>query len=108
MKKRIFHAREIVYKKGGRFLAISLDFDLMAEGFTMGEALDRLHDATLGYLSMCLKENENNKEIYRKAPKKYFDMYELFKELDERKQKGKIVENFVGEATYDPSKMSYA
>lgn len=108
MKQRIFHAREIVYKKGDRFLAISLDFDLMAEGFTMGEALDRLHDATIGYLSMCYKEKESDKEIYRKAPKKYFDMYELFKELDAKKKKRPFAENFIGKATYSSSQLSYA
>lgn len=108
MKKKTFHAREIVYKKESRFLAVSLDFDLMAEGFTMGEALDRLHDGTVGYLSMCCKGNESDKEIYRKAPKKYFDMHELFRELDAKKTKGIVAENFVGKATYSSSQLSYA
>lgn len=108
MKNRIFYAREIVYKKGDRFLAVSLDFDLVAEGFTMGEALDRLHDATIGYLTMCCKDNEPDKEIYRKAPKKYFDLYELFRELEKKKKKEKVTENFIGKATYTSSELNYA
>ncbi|MFA5829050.1 MAG: hypothetical protein WC843_00935 [Candidatus Gracilibacteria bacterium] len=102
MKHRIFTVREIAYKKDSKFLAVSLDLDLMAEGKTMGQAIDRLREATIGYLSMCCKDNESDKEIYRKAPKKYFDLYELFKELNE-KSTSKTIENFVGKATYNPS-----
>ncbi len=68
----------------------------------MGQAIDRLREATIGYLKMCCKDNEPDKEIYRKAPKKYFDLYELFKELKE-KSKSRPVENFVGKATYNTS-----
>lgn len=98
MKHRTFTVKEIAYKKDSRFLAVSLDLDLMAEGKTMGQAIDRLREATIGYLTMCCKDNESDKEIYRKAPKKYFDLYELFREL---KSKSKPVENFVGKATYN-------
>ena len=102
MKYRIFTVREIAYKKDSKFLAVSLDLDLMAEGKTMGQAIDRLREATEGYLTMCCKDNESDNTIYRKAPKKYFDLYALFKELDEKKQsKSKSVENFVGKATYN-------
>lgn len=102
MKQRIFKVREIAYKKDSKFLAVSLDLDLIAEGGTMGQAIDRLREATIGYLNMCCKDNEPDSEIYRKAPKKYFDLYDLFKELND-KSKSKTVENFVGKATYNPS-----
>lgn len=102
MSHRVFTVREIAYKKDPKFLAVSLDLDLMAEGKTMGQAIDRLREATVGYLTMCCKDNESNKKIYRRAPKKYFDLYALFKELNEN-SKTKPVENFVGKATYHPS-----
>lgn len=109
MKQRIFKVREIAYKKDSIFLAVSLDLDLMAEGKTMGQAIDRLREATIGYLNMCCKDDEPNSEIYRKAPKKYFDLYDLFKELDQKKKgTSKTVENFVGKATYNPSMSSHA
>jgi hypothetical protein len=75
--KRTFVARQIAYKKGSKFLAVCLDFDLIAEGKTMGEAIDRLRDAILGYLVMSIKDNEKDEEIYRKAPKKYFDLAQI-------------------------------
>jgi hypothetical protein len=38
MKQRIFKIRELAYKKDSKFLAVSLDLDLIAEGKTMGQA----------------------------------------------------------------------
>jgi len=87
MKSRIFKDRIIAYKKTDKFLAVSLEFDLLAEGKDMIQALKRLHDATTGYLKTCYEDNETDKEIYRKAPKKYQDMYDLFMELSEKTHK---------------------
>lgn len=109
MKDRVFAVREIAYRKDSGFLAVSLDLDLIAEGHTMGQAIDRLHEATIGYLSVCFKDKESDKEIYRKAPKKYFDLYDLFKELDDKRGKeSKPVENFIGKAIYNSSTLSHA
>lgn len=98
---RTFTVRQIVYKKDSKYLAVSLDLDLLAEGKTMGEAMDSLHEASIGYLTMCLQDNESDEIIYRKAPKKYFDLYELFKELDAKKSQ--VKENFIGKAIYKSS-----
>ena len=86
MSSRFFRDRIIAYKKGGTYLAVSLEFDLLTEGCSIKEALERLHDATFGYLQTCYQENETDNEIYRKAPKKYQDLYELFIELSEKKR----------------------
>ena len=79
--------RVVAYKKGDAYLAVSLEFDLLAQGKTIKEALDRLHDAVLGYLETCCMDNESDEEIYRKAPKKYQSLYDLFVELDSKKRK---------------------
>lgn len=84
---RFFKDRIIAYKKKGAYLAVSLEFDLLAEGKSIKEALNRLHDATCGYLEMCVADDEPDSEIYRKAPKKYHQLYELFVELDAKKRK---------------------
>lgn len=78
MQPRIFKDRVIAYKKGAKYLAVSLEFDLLAEGKNIKEALDRLYDATTGYLKMCCYDNEPDSEIYRKAPKKYFKQSQTF------------------------------
>lgn len=87
MASRIFKDRIIAYKKGKKYLAVSLEFDLLAEGKTIIQALERLHEATSGYLEMCCQENESDSEIYRKAPKKYQNIYDLFVDLSEKKRK---------------------
>ena len=108
MRVRTFTAREMVYPKGSKYLAVSLDFDLFAEGSTLGEAMDRLKEASIGYIRVSCKDNEADKEIYRLAPKKYFDIYELLKELDEKKKKEKVREGFIGKATYDSLALAHA
>lgn len=75
MLERFFKDRIIAYKKNTTYLAVSLEFDLMAEGKSIRQALERLYDATSGYLQMCCEDNETDEEIYRKAPKKYQNMY---------------------------------
>ncbi|MBD3330265.1 hypothetical protein GF354_01910 [Candidatus Peregrinibacteria bacterium] len=87
MKARTFVDKVIAYKKEKIYIAVSLEFDLIAEGKSIMQALERLHDATSGYLEMCCKDNETDEEIYRKAPKKFQDMYDLFVELSEKKRK---------------------
>ncbi len=87
MKIRTFKDRVIVYKKGQKYISASLEFDILAEGKNPIQAIERLYEATSGYLEMCCKDNESDDEIYRKAPKKYQDMYNLFVELAEKKRK---------------------
>lgn len=85
--RKFFKDRIVAYKKGKIYLAVSLEFDLLAEGETIKEAIDRLYDATVGYLQTCSEEKEEETEIYRKAPKKYQELYKLFVELSEKKRK---------------------
>ena len=95
MSQRSFRAREICYQDGEDFHAISLDFDLFAEGKTREEAMQRLRDATMGYLLLCIQDKEPDQEVYRMAPKKYQDMFQYYleeaKSLEkyEKKKKGK-------------------
>lgn len=87
MPTRFFKDRVIAYKKGGCYLAVSLEFDLLAEGDSIKQALDHLYEATSGYLKMCCLDEESDEEIYRKAPEKYQSIYGLFVELDAKKRK---------------------
>lgn len=85
MPQRSFHAREICFREEDDFYAVSLDFDLFAEGKTKEEAMQRLREATMGYLLMCVQENEPDTEVYRPAPKKYLDMFYYY--LEEAKSR---------------------
>lgn len=87
MLSKMFKDRIVAYKKGDKYLAVSLEFDLLAEGTSIIQAIKRLNDATIGYLKMCCEDNEPDSEIYRKAQKKYQDIYYLFIELSSKKIK---------------------
>jgi len=86
MISKSFTSKIICYKKGDHFLAVALDFDLMDQGICMIEALQRLESNIQSYLKVCIEDNETDDEIYRKAPQKYFDLLELFQELDNKKK----------------------
>lgn len=92
MPKRYFQDRIVVYKDEGQYVAVSLEFDLFAEGDNPMITLKRLFDATIGYLKVCIEDNEPDMVIYRKAPKKYQDMFDksqtLAKFLTGKQKKG--------------------
>jgi hypothetical protein len=77
MSLRFFRDRVIAYKNNNNYLAVSLEFDLLAEEDNMQKALERLYCARDGYLKLCYEDNETDEEIYRKASKKYFDKLSL-------------------------------
>gem|GEM_PF-2808874 len=52
MNDRNFVVREIAYKKDSGCIAVSLDLDIVAEGDTMGETIDHLQEATIGYFAI--------------------------------------------------------
>jgi len=83
--KRTFQTRALAYKKDNLFVGVALDFDLIVQGKSLGEAIDRLEDCIKSYLETCVEANESDKQIYRKAPKKYFDIYALFLDLQKNK-----------------------
>jgi len=78
-KNRFFTAKELVFRESdGTYYAVSLSFGVFAEGNTAEEALTNLQHATIGYLMMCIKENETEEKIYRGAPKHYIDVCKDF------------------------------
>jgi len=118
MPLRFFKDRVIAYKKRGSYLAVSLEFDLLANGSSIKEVLDRLYDATTGYLKTSCMENEPDNEIYRPAPRKYQDLYKLFVDLsekkrkreDEKKEEKRLLkkETQTAQPTYSSQSLSYA
>lgn len=72
---RTFKDRIITYEKAKIHIAVSLDFDLIAEGDNINTAMSRLDESTSGYLEMCCKDNEPDAKIYRKAPQEYQDKW---------------------------------
>ncbi len=109
MKPRSFQTRIISYKKDKLYLGVALDFDLLVQGASMGKVMERLDDCITSYLIECVNDNEKEEDIYRRAPKKYFDIYELFLDL-EKKAKSKEVEKykdkFLGTRTFSEKSLA--
>ena len=87
MPIRTFKSKVIAYKKGNKYISCSLDFDLFAEGDNIQQSLERLYDAIRGYLKVSLEDNETDEEIYRSAPKKYHNLYDIFTDLINKQRK---------------------
>ena len=118
---RFFRDRILTYKDNDQYIAVSLEFDLFAEGKSSGQALERLVDATMGYLQVCVEDNEKNENIYRPAPQKYQKMFALNEEIGkilsrktakgtlERKAQNLIKKEAQGTCkTYDARNLVYA
>ncbi len=87
MPIRTFKSKVIAYKKGDRYISCSLAFDMFAEGNSIQQSLERLDDAIRGYLKVSLEDNETDEEIYRQAPKKYHNLYDIFTDLINKRRK---------------------
>lgn len=92
MGQRIFKDRIVSFKEKGIYIAVSLNFYIVAEADDLDTAIERLKDATLGYLEVCLEDNESDELIYRPAPEEYQDMWvdvhEINKFVPPKTQKG--------------------
>ena len=108
MKKRVFHTRIIAYKKKDIYIGVALDFDLVVQGDSIQQALQHLHESITGYLLMCVEDNESHEQIYRPAPKKYFDLHSLFLELQAKGKttKPKYKESFLGTLEFNKKNLT--
>lgn len=77
--------RSMAYRHDNLFRAVCLDLDLYAEGRSLAEAMKRLDSAVEGYLNSVIKDHAcDPKLLDRPAPKKYWGIYDLLRELSER------------------------
>ena len=75
MGKKFFLDKIVSFKDNDVYVAVSLNFDIVAEGNDMTEALLHLRGATMGYLEVCVADKMEEKDILRYAPKNYQKMW---------------------------------
>lgn len=94
MPRKFFIDRIISFKDNDVYVAVSLEFDIVAEGDNTDQAIERLRDATLGYLEVCVEDKEPDEMIYRLAPEEYQkmwkEMYEIFGPVPSESTRGSI------------------
>ncbi|MFA6536986.1 MAG: hypothetical protein WCT18_01155 [Patescibacteria group bacterium] len=68
-------ARTIILKKGLKFVAVCLDFDLFEESKDFEKVEKAIKEAIIGYVENVCKNKLADSLLNRPAPKKYWDMY---------------------------------
>lgn len=66
----------IIFKKGNKFTAVCLEFDLTAEGKTFKEAKELIEDYAQLWYQNAVKNKLPEEVLNRPAERKYWDMYE--------------------------------
>lgn len=65
----------VYQEKPSYFVGVNLDFDLIQEGKTAPETMERIKEASLGYLETVIKKNLSDNLLNRPAPKEYWEKY---------------------------------
>jgi len=69
------------------YIGVNLDFDLIQEGKTAPETMEKIKDVSLGYLETVIKNNLSDNLLNRPAPKEYLEKYRtLLKKRAEAKK----------------------
>lgn len=79
-----------VYREKPNYcIGVNLDFDLIQEGKTAPETMERIREASLGYLKTVIKNNLSDDLLNRSAPKEYWGKYRKF--LRKRAEAKKLI-----------------
>ncbi|MFQ6049979.1 MAG: hypothetical protein ACE5J0_03025 [Candidatus Paceibacterales bacterium] len=65
----------VYQEKPNYYIGVNLDFDLIQEGKTAPETMERIKEASLGYLETVIKKNLSNNLLNRPAPEEYWKKY---------------------------------
>ena len=78
LKKRTFHSIEFGFfdEKHQSWVAVSVSFNLVAEGKSKTQAQTRLREAIAAYLSVCIEDDEPDEQVYRTPPKKLMCLFQ--------------------------------
>lgn len=68
VNEKEFTLRIFAYQKGGLYYACSVDFNLVAQGHSLQQALDRLKDSIIFYVKTELAEGKSFEQIKRTMP----------------------------------------
>lgn len=88
-KKRGKFTLFVYQEKPNYYIGVNLDFDLIQEGKTALETMERIKEVSLGYLETIMKKNLSNELLNRPAPKEYWEKYRIF--LRKRAEAKKLI-----------------
>lgn len=80
--------RYIVFKEGGKWYAVALEFNIVEEGDDPREVLLFLFEAIQGYVKSAIKIKARPQILNQKADKEYEDLWDILQE----KKSGRVAE----------------
>jgi len=84
-KKRGKYTLFVYPEKPNYFIGVCLEFDLIQEGRTAQETMERIKEASFGYLETVIKKNLSDDLLNRPAPKEYWKKFKAYLEYLKRK-----------------------
>ncbi len=75
------------FKEKDKFVAVCLEFDLVAEAKTLQEAKDRIEDLSNAWLHNVIANKLPEELVNKTAPKKYWEIYEKVNQVHEARTK---------------------
>ena len=92
-----------VYReKPNYYIGVCLEFDLIQEGKTIPETMERIKGASTSYLKTVIKFNMDDDLLNRKAPKEHWKKFKLFQKKKKEEEKRRDWEKRLQELFYDP------
>ena len=102
-----------VYKeKPNYYIGVCLEFDLLAEGSSLEEAMQRIDKICWNYLQIVIENNWSDELLNKSAPKEYWEkfikflkikMMERMEERERRERQRQYWENYIKEQIYNPN-----
>lgn len=93
-------------EKPNYYVGVCLEFDLIQEGKSPIETMERIKEATINYLKTVIEFNMSDDLLNQPAPMKYWEKYRklLKKETEATKERAKGIpwEEFLQEQIYNP------
>jgi len=89
-------------EKPNYYIGVCLEFDLIQEGKTIPEAMEKIKSASISYLKTVIKFNMDDDLLNRMAPKEYWEKFKIFQKKKKAEEKRKYWEKRLQELFYDP------
>lgn len=75
------------FKEKDKFVAVCLEFDLVAEGETLKDVKERIEDLSNAWLHNVIKNKLPEELLNKSAPRKYWQIYENARNEQEDKKR---------------------
>ena len=73
-------------EKPNYYIGVCLEFDLIQEGKTIPEAMEKIKSASISYLKTVIKFNMDDDLLNKRAPKEHWKKFRNFLKAEEKRR----------------------